>query len=137
MRTLLVAALVVWAAGLLLIVASIAEGGARVALVVIVPVVSGSSLTFLLGVALLIAGFLLGFLGVPGSWVEPPASEAPSEPVGSERSGVGGVVLVGPVPIVFGSWRGTLSRRTRWTLALAGAALVIVACALAYARLAR
>jgi len=115
-------------AGVALIALSIAEGGASIALVVIVPVVSGSSLTFLLGVVLLI----VGFLWIPFALVREPDEESPSLPPSTGtapaegQGGVGGFVLVGPVPIVFGSWKG-ISRRTRWWLALAGAVLLSVA----------
>jgi uncharacterized membrane protein len=114
-------------AGVALVAVSVVKGGANVALLVIVPVVSGSSLTFLLGVVLLVVGFLALPFAVAEGWGEtPPAlpSNGTAPPAG--QGGVGGVVLIGPVPIVFGSWKG-ISRRTRWWLALAGAVLLTVA----------
>jgi len=122
----LIAAAALWAAGIALVLLSVLRGGATVSLILIVPVVSGSSVDFLVGVGLVIAGFVALFLaalegGVDGerSAAEGTASSGPGS------SGVGGVVLVGPIPIVFGSWRG-VSRRARWLLALLGAVLVIV-----------
>lgn len=128
MRYALVGSVAALVAGVALIAWSIVEQGASLYLVVFVPVVSGSSLSFLLGVALLLVGFFTlpwaldarGEAAVPAP--SPPAA-APSSPEPS--GGVGGVVLLGPVPIVFGSWKG-VSRRTRWWLALGGAIVFTV-----------
>ena len=127
MKWFLLGAVAALAAGVALVALSVVEGGASVALFVFVPVVSGSSVTFLLGVALLVVGFLSLPFALAEGWDEaapalPSSGTAPSEGQG----GVGGVVLIGPVPIVFGSWKG-ISRRTRWYLALAGAVLLTIA----------
>ena len=114
--------------GASLVAWGVVEGGANVALVVIIPVIWGASAPFLAGVALL----FVGFLTLPFAFVEVEeegegerlASALPAGDRGQEsqarESGVGGFVLIGPVPIVFGSWRG-ISRTTRWVLALVGA----------------
>ena len=138
MKGLFLSAVAVWALGLALIVLSIGEGGASVFLVVIVPVVTGSSFTFLAGVVLLFVGIALAMLAFPVEWVDhaPPPTPRADESPGSS-GGVGGVVMIGPVPIVFGSWRGTLSRRARWMLVLAGAAAATVAVSLAVVGLGR
>ncbi|MGA7475996.1 MAG: DUF131 domain-containing protein [Thermoplasmata archaeon] len=127
MRWFLLGAVAALVAGVALVALSVVEGGAKVALLVIVPVLSGSSLTFLLGVVLLVVGFLSLPFAIAAEWGEelpslPSSGTAPPE----RQSGVGGIVLVGPVPIVFGSWKG-MSRRTRWWLALAGAVVLTVA----------
>ena len=117
-------------AGVALVALSVAEGRASVALFVIVPVVTGSSLPFLLGVVLI----AVGFLSMPFALVAEsnesdlalPERDAAEQAGPPARGGVGGVVLVGPVPIVFGSWKG-VSRRTLVWLAVAGTVLVIVA----------
>ncbi|HXQ78852.1 MAG: DUF131 domain-containing protein [Thermoplasmata archaeon] len=114
------------ALGVALLVTSVLEGQASVSLLVIFPVISGSSLLFLLGVVLLIVGFLTLPFALSDAWERVPL--APSErPTLSSNSGSGGggFVLVGPVPIVFGSWKG-ISRRARWALALIGAAFFLV-----------
>jgi len=131
-----IAAAALWVAGLALVVLAVLRGGATVSLILIVPVVSGTSVDFLVGVGLVIAGFAaLFFAALKGGfeWEGSPA-EATSPP-GPGSSGAGGLVLIGPIPIVFGSWRG-ISRRARWLLALFGAALVIVV-SLAFAGLLR
>jgi len=119
------AAVALWLAAVVLIVLSVWEGGATVSLVLIFPVVSGSSLAFLIGVGLLIAGFVALFFDFVEGSVEPEGpSSVPSSGASSGSGGAGGFVLIGPVPIVFGSWRG-ISRRNRWLLALVGAVLLI------------
>jgi uncharacterized membrane protein len=116
-------------AGVALVADAVLRGGATVSLVVVVPVVSGDSAEFLLGIVALVAGFLsLPFL--LGEAVDPGeptlASEPPSAaPVPSEGPTTGGLVLVGPVPIFFGSWR-NVSTRTRWAVALVGALVLVL-----------
>jgi uncharacterized membrane protein len=114
-------------AGVVLIVDAVLRGTASVALIAIVPVVSGSSTEFLVGVVLLLVGFLslpLAFLSLdpgpsPGAVVDPRArGETPT-------AEVGGLILVGPVPIFFGSWK-DVSFRTKVAVAVVGAALLVV-----------
>lgn len=116
-------------AGAALIALSVSEGGARVALFVVVPVISGTSAVFLVGVLLLIVGFFSLPFSLAERWEEEPSpvplparAPVPTSPPG----GVGGFVLIGPVPIVFGTWKG-VSHRVRWMLALAGAVLLTLA----------
>ncbi|MGD0249732.1 MAG: DUF131 domain-containing protein [Thermoplasmata archaeon] len=117
------------AAGVALIVDAVVRGGASVSLVVIIPVVSGGSAEFLLGVVALVAGFLLvpllawGDTGIE----EPEASEPLTSPAApsSASATTGGLVLVGPVPIFFGSWR-NVSTRTRLWVAIAGALVLVL-----------
>jgi uncharacterized membrane protein len=127
-KALLAVAVSALAAGVALVVYSAVEGGASVALFLVFPVVSGSSLSFLAGVLLVFVGFVLLPFALAGGWdeAEPlPRSPSPGPPT-AKGGGVGGFVLIGPVPIVFGSWKG-VSRRTRWLLALAGAFLLTLA----------
>jgi uncharacterized protein (TIGR00304 family) len=104
---------------------AVASGAARVALVVFVPVIYGSSLLLGVGIALLIAGFL----ALPFAFAAPPdassvAGEEPLLPASAVRSG--GLVLIGPVPIVWGSWS-RMPARTRAILAALGAAVLAIA----------
>ena len=111
-------------AGAAIIVDAVAEGRALVSLVVIIPVISGSSAEFLFGVVLLAAGLF----SLPWSLAEPPTPVAPParETVASDAGAAsGGTVLIGPVPILFGSWR-NISARARWILALVGAGLLVL-----------
>ena len=124
------ASIALWVAAFALLADSVRRGEAHVSLVVIVPVISGQSGEFLLGILLLVAGFLtlpwlLFETQGPEDFPEERA-EGPSPPVrrGPNTVGGGGLLLIGPVPILFGGWR-HVSRRTRWWLALAGGVLVV------------
>ncbi len=108
-------------AGAALVALAIARGGASLYLVVFVPIVTGASVEFLAGVVLLLAGFFLLPSIVVGA--------APGGPVAPERptsltGGGGGLVLFGPVPILFGSYR-SVSPRVRWWLSIVGAILLV------------
>lgn len=98
-----------FAAGVACIAASVLTGEAEVSLFLIFPVFSGSSGLFLLGTALIVFSFIAGFVLLMKGQLEL-ASENPYAPdagAGPERrkakTGYGGVVLLGPVPIAFGS----------------------------------
>jgi uncharacterized membrane protein len=126
------------AAGIALVADAVGRGGASVTLFAIVPVVTGSSVEFLFGVVLLLVGFVtlpLAFLagaepaGAPGPRAPPPHSEAPP-------TEVGGLLLIGPVPIFFGRWQ-NVSRATKVAVAVAGAAALIVLVALVVLALGR
>ncbi len=121
MRVAVLAALGVLAAGVALVVDSAARGEATVSLVLIFPVLSGDSPEFVAGVGLVVAGLFATPLAWAYSEVD---DESPDRrrPAAGPGEGFGGVVLVGPVPIVFGGWRG-LSRRARWGLAPVGLGL--------------
>jgi len=136
-RVLLVGTTALFVAGVALITLSVTQGGASVALIVIVPVVSGSSATFLVGVSLLVAGFVGLLFAFSGGWEEEQSASSPDAPRASSggSGGGGGFVLIGPVPIVFGSWRG-VSRRVRGVLALVGT-LILIAVVLAFVWLLR
>ncbi len=129
MRLLLLVAFVLLAAGVALVADAVAQGGADVWLVVVVPVISGSSAEFLLGVVALVAGLLLLPFGlaerVGGERPFPPDEPGRPLPPSEGSSGAGGLVLVGPVPIFFGSWR-NVSARTRLWVAVAGALVLVV-----------
>ncbi|MGI0071719.1 MAG: hypothetical protein ACRECT_06600 [Thermoplasmata archaeon] len=110
------------AAGAAFVVLSVIEGHAGLAIVVVLPVVYGGSLEFGLGVLLLVAGLLtLPFVSSTRFVVE---DESGSETAVS--GGSGGVVLLGPVPIFLGGWRG-VPARTRWILAGVGGAVLVLA----------
>jgi uncharacterized protein (TIGR00304 family) len=123
-----VAAAALWLAGITLVVLSVLRGDATVSLIVIIPVVTGSSATFVGGVGLIIAGFVALLFAFSAPWSSEEAPLRPHQrglPSGEPEGGAGGFVLIGPVPIMFGSWRG-ISRRDRWWLGLIGATILIV-----------
>jgi len=96
-------------AGVSLIGAAVAQGEAEVSLLLIFPVFSGSSGLFILGTVLILLSFVSGFAfmalgqaeaaGLELSKLAPAGRAAERE----RRTKYGGVVLVGPVPIAFGS----------------------------------
>ncbi len=118
------------AGGAALIGLALANGGAAVAIVVVLPVLYGRSLEFIAGVLLLVAGiFALPLLVASGA--PPPDAEDDERltvPGGTGTSG-GGLVLIGPVPIFFGGWT-RVSARTRWIVAAIGAVALAAAIAL-------
>lgn len=108
------------AGGVAAIAAAVLTGGARAGLVVVVPVIFGSSALFLVGILLLIAGMF-----------SLPLAFAPSEAGtnGPTETTSGGLVLIGPIPIFWGS-AGRASRRVRIAAAVVGGLLVVVAAVL-------
>lgn len=96
-------------AGVACIVASVLSGEAEVSLVLVFPVFSGSSGLFLLGTALIVFSFITGFLFLMRGQLELAGAGlyagGQDRAVETERprTKYGGVVLVGPVPIAFGS----------------------------------
>jgi uncharacterized protein (TIGR00304 family) len=95
-------------AGVACIAASVASGETDVSLLVIFPVFTGSSGLFLLGIALVVFSFIIGFMALVAGQAELAGAMLGSEgapgtaKAGTERK-YGGVVLIGPVPIAFGS----------------------------------
>jgi uncharacterized membrane protein len=108
-------------AGAALVALAVISGSATVGLAVIVPFVIGRSLDFALGVLLILAGFLVLPLAFGAGDEEPSGVEGPA---GASWGG-GGIVVVGPVPFFFGSWR-SLSARTRLIIAVAIAAIFVL-----------
>jgi len=119
---------VLWSLGLATIVLAVRSGGASFGLLLIFPVVHGGSPWLALGSLLIFAGFVaLGFVGsggrAPGD--TRPASSAGSPAADATPTTGGGVVLVGPIPILFGSWKGDPTAYRRW--AILGLVLTAVA----------
>ncbi|HEX9341434.1 MAG TPA: DUF131 domain-containing protein [Thermoplasmata archaeon] len=95
-------------AGLACLGLAVARGEAAVSLVVVFPLVTGSGPLTLAGILLTFLGFFATFLFWPGRPVEIVAPEG-SSAAAEDSSGPaptrrwGGVVFLGPFPIVFGS----------------------------------
>jgi uncharacterized membrane protein len=107
----------------------LATGSARLYLLVVVPVITGTTPLFLLALVFLVSGFLflpLLFAGEASAEL-PRTSTATSNPnPGPTRSNSGGLILVGPIPIFFGAWRRNPPISYRWAL-LVGVVLALVA----------
>lgn len=126
MRPLRLAALASLLAGLALLGYAVVEGEARVGLFLIFPYLVGTGGKAALGMLLLFgAAVMWAHSATRGT--APPAGELlggdapPGEARVERRSGSGGVVLLGPIPIVWGSDRRILP----WMVA-AGAALLLL-----------
>jgi len=93
--------------GLLVLALAVQRGEASVYLVIVVPVVAGSGPIGFLAILLVFVGFFLTFLLWPGHRALP--SEQTSESVRPPTDTAttprrwGGVVFLGPIPLVFGS----------------------------------
>lgn len=100
----------VFLGGIACIAAAVATGQAEVDLVVVFPVFSGSSGLFLLGVGLIVLSFVAGFAMLALSQGESVAGvvsdDRPRQQKVEKRTRYGGVVLIGPIPIAFGSDKG-------------------------------
>jgi uncharacterized protein (TIGR00304 family) len=114
---------------LLLIVAAI-RGELELLLIVVIPVIRGEGMLSALGGILLFLGILLSFLsflvGFPD--LQDKASEGDVEPSGEKRGEgrFGGVILIGPIPIVLGSDRGI----ALWVIVIAIIVLIVVSLSL-------
>ena len=104
--------------GLAALALAVARGEASVYLIFIVPAVVGTGPLAFLGILLVFLGFFLTFFlwtaAAPPPAIEP--TEIPAiTPQGSQKTRRwGGVVFLGPIPLVFGSD----PQMTRWMLIL-------------------
>lgn len=123
------AALASLAAGAALMAYAVATGAARVGFFLFVPFVSGSGLLPLLAMGLVFAAFVLYALGSARDLADHEAERAfearprEDEPQAApeRRARSGGVVLLGPIPIVWGSDRRILP----WMVAAGGLLLAL------------
>ena len=93
-------------AGVLTMALAVAQRQANVYLVLVIPVIVGTGPLAFLGIILVFAGFLLTFLLRPSRFVEDPGSRdaVPTSPGGAAPARRwGGVVFLGPFPVIFGS----------------------------------
>ncbi len=105
--------------GLVLVILSVVRGEADFALFLVFPVIYGGGVLLFGGILLI----FLSFIVLPITWMQ--NVEKPKEHhIRKTKGSFGGVVFIGPIPIVFGSER----RVTRLMLyvALALAALMFV-----------
>ena len=117
--------------GISLLVISVATGGAKVGLFFIIPFVVGTDVYSALGILFIILAFVLWFFlpfrelerrfgggerGEQGQVVY-----GPMPPQHSARKKAGGVVFIGPIPIIFGS-----DPKTALWVAVAGFLILVV-----------
>ena len=111
---LLIATVAFLTTGVLFLAIAAAQGDVRLYLVLIVPVITGEGAAFAIGALALMAGVLMALVVLPlasaaraGPPEAPPAQGLPPAPAaGGASSSWGGVVFIGPVPIVLGSGPG-------------------------------
>ncbi len=105
----LVVPVLFFAAGIGLIGLAVAQGDADVSLFLVFPVFSGSSGTFVLGTAFILLSFVSGFILLAMGQAEVAGMDVQKTLDGASgarrqtKTRYGGVVLLGPVPIAFGS----------------------------------
>ena len=97
---------VLFAAGIASLAVALARGEATLSLVVIFPVITATGAWAVLGILLIVASFVFGFFALTRRIAAPTeGAEVPGAGISraaSERRW-GGVVFLGPLPIVFGS----------------------------------
>jgi uncharacterized protein (TIGR00304 family) len=99
----------VFAAGIGLLAYSVASGESQVNLVVIFPVVTAGGGIGLAGMGLVFLAFFVGFVSfarTSTSVASSPQEASPPSPASMAAAPppkIGGIVFVGPIPIVFGS----------------------------------
>lgn len=111
------------AGGILCFAWAAVTGGAAAGVFVIFPFVIGSGPAALVGVLLIAVGLLtLPWAMVPRDVPPPIRRPRNGEPDARDR---GGVILVGPVPFFFGSWR-SAPRWAYWAAVVVGSVLLLV-----------
>jgi uncharacterized protein (TIGR00304 family) len=94
-------------AGALTMAIAVAQRQANVYLVLVIPVIVGTGPLAFLGIILVFAGFLLTFLLWPARFAEDPGNRD-ALPTSREGGAAparrwGGVLFLGPIPVIFGS----------------------------------
>ncbi len=119
------------ASGGILLAWAAVQGDLQVMLLFVVPVVTGTGPAAALGGLLAMAG-LLGYT-LTAFAPSPPSDrsfgdrrEPPSSPAGDASSKSAGILLIGPIPIAWGSDRGPLLAVIVATLLLIAASLVLL-----------
>ena len=102
-------------AGVFMISLAVISGEASIALFLIFPVIYGSGALTILGILLIFLGTFLLFISPfshphnlpPTDYESYKAPPQPLEEKIEKNTKIGGVVMIGPIPIVFGSDRNT------------------------------
>jgi uncharacterized protein (TIGR00304 family) len=98
------ASIALFIASIILLVASVATGDGQFGIFVIFPFIVGSGPLAISGTALLFLAILCWFIGIWRTSKYEIDETATGDNAGTaQRNKFGGVVLIGPIPIVFGS----------------------------------
>jgi uncharacterized protein (TIGR00304 family) len=98
--------------GIGLVAIGLATGQGTLSLFLVFPVVTATGIWSALGIVFIVAGFIAGFFGLstpdglPSPAATQPTDSTAREPASAETSAPrrwGGVIFLGPIPIVFGS----------------------------------
>lgn len=135
MNKYLTLALILAICGIALIGYSVVSGEGSAGIVLFIPVFYGSGLFAFLGVICIMAAIFLGFFGFAARMnamedfesSQEPRSSQPSKPRAQKSIKGGGVVLIGPIPIIFGS-----DKKTAIVLALLAIVMIIAVAFLFY-----
>ncbi len=111
MNRYLIMALLLAICGIALMGYSVSSGESSAGVFFIIPIFYGSGISAFLGVLCIMAAIFLGFVGFAASAVGDEGYEPSREPQGSSQGRAapkktikgGGVVMIGPIPIIFGS----------------------------------
>ncbi len=121
-RALMGAGIILILSGALLLAWAIAEGQAELSLFLFIPVVHGTGAIMALSVLLIFVGLAVPFLSLSMGTVR----ELEGTPQEGGRKDWGGVILLGPIPIIFGSGRVLKGTWPLLALAIISALLVLM-----------
>ncbi len=95
--------------GILLVLLSVFRGEADVALILFIPVISGGGLFISIGILLIFLSFFLFFI-IPffGTYRRSEKKETTYQI--EEKTKTGGVIFIGPIPIIFGESESTAKK---------------------------
>ncbi len=100
------ASIILFCLGFIFISISVIQGEGRVALLLFIPIFYGSGIYSFFGIVCIIVAIFLAFFGYALRFKWDLVEEEPIEKI-SSKEGVkkrfGGVVLIGPIPIIIGS----------------------------------
>jgi uncharacterized protein (TIGR00304 family) len=130
----LVYGIILGVAGILILGYSVSQGESNAGIFLFIPVFYGSGLFAFIGVLCLMGAMILGFVGfaerMASGYEEDSQPKRSSKPTGSSPNRSikgGGVVLIGPIPIIFGS-----DPKTAIVLAVFALVIMITAIILIY-----
>jgi uncharacterized protein (TIGR00304 family) len=134
----LVLASVLLVLGIMILGYSVTTGEGTASIFIFIPVFYGSGLFAFLGVLCIMAAMILGFIGFSERMEDKGSRGSSQKPTQSDhgrpRSSIkgGGVVLVGPIPIVFGSDPKTAMVLIILALVVMVAAIILIYFSLVY-----